>query len=181
MRKKNYNYTIQGEMTIIHLTTRKGLNFDIIIDTEDLNKVINFPYKWCVAKNHSGYYARATQYLGMFDGEFKYITPELHRFLIDAKENEFVDHINHNTLDNRKSNLRIATNDENTKHREGKNKNNKSGYRNVCWHTKEGKWFVQLQINGRNTVLGKFNDIDEAGSFANEMREKYYGEFAGAS
>jgi hypothetical protein len=34
-------------------------------------------------------------------------------------------------------------------------------------------------INGKNTILGKFNDVDEAGNFAKEMRKKYYKDFAG--
>lgn len=42
---------------------------------------------------------------------------------------------------------------------------------------------MQLQINKKNTVLGKFDyeDLDKAGQFAEEMRQKYYGEFAGSN
>jgi hypothetical protein len=92
---------------------------------------------------------------------------------------EFVDHINHNTLDNGKENLRITSNRYNLKHRKGKNSNNKSGYRNVSWLNSYKKWCVQIQIEGKNTILGKFDDVDEAGKFAEEMRNKYYGEYAG--
>jgi hypothetical protein len=42
-------------------------------------------------------------------------------------------------------------------------------------------WVVQLQIEGKNERLGKFKDVHEAGKFAEEMRQKYYGEFAGKS
>jgi hypothetical protein len=40
---------------------------------------------------------------------------------------------------------------------------------------------VQLQINGKNTILGKFpyEQLEEAGAFAEQMRQKYYGEYAG--
>ena len=65
--------------------------------------------------------------------------------------------------------------------RRKRNKNNKSGYRNVCW---DGyKWVVQLSIKGKNTHLGRFDyeDLDKAGKFAEEMRQKYYGEFAGGN
>ena len=43
------------------------------------------------------------------------------------------------------------------------------------------KWAVQLQINKKGVVLGTFpkNKLEEAGKFAEEMRQKYYGEFAG--
>jgi hypothetical protein len=36
-------------------------------------------------------------------------------------------------------------------------------------------------INGKNTVLGKFSDVHEAGKFAEEMRQKHYGDYAGES
>lgn len=88
-----------------------------------------------------------------------------------------VDHRNYDTLDNRKENLRIVQSQANTRNRSGRNSNNKSGYRNVC--LVKGKWIVQLQINGRNTKLGSFDDVHKAGAFAKEMRNKYYGEFAG--
>jgi hypothetical protein len=103
-----------------------------------------------------------------------------HRIIMGCTDRKTkVDHINHDTLDNRKANLRITQNENNSKHRKGKNSNNKSGYRNVCWLKKYGKWVVLLQINGVNTILEKFDDVDEAGSYAEEMRQKYYGEFAG--
>ena len=45
----------------------------------------------------------------------------------------------------------------------------------------ENVWVVQLQINKKNTVLGKFpkDQLEEAGKFAEQMRQKYYGKFAG--
>jgi hypothetical protein len=100
-------------------------------------------------------------------------------FEFDKNKNQIIDHKNHKGLDNRKENLRLVNKSKNAKHRNGKNKNNKSGYRNVCWISKYNKWCVQLQINGRNTLLGKFDDVHEAGRFAEEMRQKYYGEFKG--
>ena len=41
--------------------------------------------------------------------------------------------------------------------------------------------YVNYQIDGKNTHLGRFDyeDLDKAGKFAEEMRQKYYGEFAG--
>lgn len=96
---------------------------------------------------------------------------------MNTNKNEYVDHKNHNTIDNRKNNLRVTRNDKNTKNRKSKNSNNTSGYRNVSWVN--NKWIVQLQIKGKNKVLGKFDDINKAGKFAEKMRKKYYGDFAG--
>jgi len=101
--------------------------------------------------------------------------------LADVKDGGDVDHINHNTLDNRKSNLREITTSENTRNRKSKNTNNTSGYRNVCWDKQRDKWMVQLHLEGKNKRLGYFDDVHEAGEYAEKMRKKYYGEFAGKS
>lgn len=70
----------------------------------------------------------------------------------------------------------------NTKHRKGKNSNNVTGYRNVAYIKRDKHpYWVQIMINGKNTPLGKFDDVDEAGEFAERMRQKYYKDFAGES
>ena len=98
-----------------------------------------------------------------------------------CSNDQHIHHRNHNTLDNRKENLELISITENSRHRKGKNKNNTTGYRNVMYNKryKNKPYHVQLQIDGKNKVLGKFSDVDEAGTFAEEMRQKYYGEYAG--
>lgn len=65
--------------------------------------------------------------------------------------------------------------------RKSRNSNNKSGYRNVSWSSHDNKWIVQLQVNKKNTVLGRFpqDKLLEAAKFAEEKRKELYGEFAG--
>jgi len=92
-----------------------------------------------------------------------------------------VDHINNNDLDNRKSNLRIADRDDNSKNRKSKNSNNKSGYRNVFWNSTISKWTVSLCKNYKSIHIGDYNDVDEAGRQAELARQKYYGKYAGKS
>lgn len=130
--------------------------------------------------NTNSYYAKATRRVDDMDGENKK-SVYLHIEIVNPEHDEsiYVDHRNHDTLDNRRINLRITNNADNNKHRKGKNSNNKSGYRNVCWIKTKGQWVVQLQIDGKNTRLAYFDDVDEAGKYAEEMREKYYGEFKG--
>lgn len=113
-----------------------------------------------------------TKYLGTTDKKPKYKTIYMHQLIMGVEGYTYIDHGNHNTLDNRKENLKITTNDINTKNRRDKNKNNTSGYRNVS--LVKGKYIVQLQIDGKNTVLGSFDDVHEAGKRAEEMRSKYY-------
>jgi len=118
--------------------------------------------------------------MGKINNKFTYKHNALSRILLHVEgSNLFVDHKNHNTLDDRKENLRVTIVDKNSKHRKSKNSNNKSGYRNV---SKRDKWWiVQLQIEGENTILKKFplDQLDEAGAYAELMRQKYYGEYAG--
>lgn len=176
-RKRGNNYVIDKENNIamIELHRRNAENLWTIIDLEDLERVINFPYTWFAKYNHTNdeYYVTASVY----HPELQQTRPIfLHQFLMDANGKD-VDHENNNTLDNRKSNMRVVEESNNSKNRKSRNRNNKSGYRNVSLI--KGKWVVQLQIDGKNKRLGSFDDVREAGKFAEEMRQKYYGEFCG--
>lgn len=178
-RKKGNNYVVDEENGIvkIELHRRNAESLWTIIDLEDLERVINFPYTWFAKLNKSigEYYVYASEYRP----ETKRCKPIfLHQFIMEAN-GKIVDHKNNDGLDNRKSNLRVATDKNNSTNRRGKNKNNTSGYRNVSWNKADGKWVVQLQINGKNKRFSGFDDVHEAGKFAEEMRQKYYGEFAG--
>lgn len=176
-RKRSNNYVIDKENNIakIELHRRNKESLWTIIDLDDLEKVINFPYTWYAKYNHTNneYYVVASVY----HPELQQTRPIfLHQFLTNANGKD-VDHENNNTLDNRKSNMRVVVESNNSKNRKGRNRNNKSGYRNVSLI--KGKWVVQLQIDGKNKRLGSFDDVHEAGKFAEEMRQKYYGEYAG--
>lgn len=131
------------------------------------------------APNTNSYYAKATERYRDVDGKMKGRSVYLHKVVMkcDFENNEYVNHKSHNTLDNRKQNLEVLSNKDNTTDRIKPNKNNTSGYRNVCWIEKQQVWRVQLQIDGRNTKLGDFlpNELHEAGEFARRMRIKYYG------
>ena len=181
--KRRNRYIINGDSTKIELKRRNKDSLWTVIDTEDLERVLNFPYSWCAGyrKNTDSWYARSTIHkLDKVNHNSHGIY--LNYFIADVDSNSgyCVDHENHNTLDNRKSNLRVTEILHNDRNRKGKNCNNTSGYRNVsCISNSKYPYRVQLMINGKNTPLGDFDDVDEAGTFAEKMRQKYYGEFAG--
>lgn len=96
----------------------------------------------------------------------------------ERSKGELVDHINHDTLDNRECNLRVVTNSENARNRNKLNVNNVSGERNVSLAKESNKWLVQLQVDGKNTCFGRFNyeDLDKAIELARQKRIELYGE-----
>lgn len=98
-------YEIRGEETAIFLNY-KGQVLETIIDTEDLEKVKKFPNTFHYA---SGYVVGSENIRGMG------IPKALHRIVMDTPNGLVVDHINHNTLYNRKSNLRNVTTQDNSK------------------------------------------------------------------
>ena len=69
-----------------------------------------------------------------------------------------IDHINHDTSDNRWENLRDVSKAENGFHRAGLQSNNTSGVTGVGWHKRRQKWYAWV----RTTHLGVFDNFDDA-------------------
>ncbi|MEC0237798.1 HNH endonuclease [Paenibacillus kribbensis] len=164
------SYEIRGEVTAIFLQKRSGKTIETLIDTSDLEKAMTFPNRWSanLMRNTKTYYVVGDLRL---EGDIrkKWL---LHRVLTDAPDGLVVDHINHNTLDNRKSNLRVLTNAQNFQNMNGPYKNTKSGIRGVCWHKAARKWYASIKINGKCKYLGVYDDIEEAEAVAKEARKK---------
>ena len=92
-----------------------------------------------------------------------------------AKKGQVVDHINLNTLDNSRNNLRLCDYSSNTTNRK-KHKNNTSGYKGV---SKAGKkWKVNISKNGKRYYLGLFSCKKEAALEYNKAALKLHGKFA---
>lgn len=89
-----------------------------------------------------------------------------------------VDHINGDRADNRPSNLRLATQVENLRHRTRMVATNKSGYRNVSWNTHWQGWQVSVKVDGKQ-IQRRFAKIEDAAKCAEELRRKHFGRFAG--
>ena len=85
----------------------------------------------------------------------------LSRFIMNCYDDMVVDHINGNTLDNRKSNLRVVTSLQNNQNKSSV-KGSTSQYVGVCYHKCSGKWQATLKNNGKGKSLGLFIDEIEA-------------------
>lgn len=103
-------------------------------------------------------------------------TVRMHRQLMNFPESH-VDHINGDRLDNRRCNLRLATNAENSRNRE-KQSNNTSGVIGVHWHKPRKKWLASVQVDGKRKHLGLFDNIFDAMIKVDEYKLKQHGEFA---
>ena len=153
-----YNqYDLSGAYGIGYTSKREEFYFDL----EDYEKIKN--YTWYVKS--SGYIkAENLDYLQ-------------HRIITNVVGREkFVDHINHNKLDNRKSNLRIVNNSQNQMNR-NIGSNNSSGHRGISWHKNKHGWIAQIGVNKRLIYLGFFKNIEDAIRVRNEAEDKYFGEY----
>ena len=107
-------------------------------------------------------------------------TIRLHRYILDLhnQSKPIIDHINNCRNDNRKENLRIATQQTNQINRKA-NINNKLGIKGVeIYKYNKNKFVARIMVNGKGIHLGIFNTIEEAKKAREEAEEKYFGEFA---
>lgn len=88
-----------------------------------------------------------------------------------------VDHINHIKDDNRWVNLRECSQTQN-KGNTPLRKNNKSGFKGVCWHKNGGKWQAAIRVNNKRFFLGLFDNKKDAAIAYNSAAVKEFGKFA---
>lgn len=142
---------INGDTTTIYCY-RKDEIIETYIDTEDLDKIA-ISYAISIVEK-GGLYARVGG-----------ILESVHRVVMDYPENMVVDHINHNGLDNRKSNLRIITQEENLVYKK-RPKDNKTGRKNISY--KDGYY----QLNISRTFISK-ETAEEALDKINKIIQHY--------
>lgn len=100
----------------------------------------------------------------------RYVTVTMHREILRVTDPAVeVDHINGNKLDNRRSNLRVATHAENSQ-----NKATLST-RGVSWHAEKRRWRARCKIRGREHLIGYYLTADEASLAAAAFRAEHMG------
>jgi len=137
-----------------------------IVDDEDYEQLSK--YNWFAdLRSYNCYTVRNVLY------KTKRTQIYMHREIMNFPENKDVHHIDHNGLNNRKSNLQICEPDVN-KQRVPLRIDNKSGYKGVCWSKSHQKW--QVAIQGK--IIGRFNNKTEAAKAYDEAAERLFGKFA---
>lgn len=105
-------------------------------------------------------------------------TVYLHRVIFQTVSNDvIIDHINRDTSDNRKSNLRICTLLENTRNHSLR-KDNSSGVTGVYWDERRKKWRACYYIGGRTKHLGYYDNFHQAVKSRLIAEKEVYGAFA---
>jgi len=104
----------------------------------------------------------------------------LHRLIAGPREHEKVDHANGNRLDNRASNLRIATSAQNSANRgpDRRRAGKSSKYKGVSWNQERQHWRAYVHVNGKTKALGSFSDEKEAARAYDRAAIAAWGEFA---
>lgn len=130
------------------------------VDNEDFDRVKNYP--WC---NKDGY---------AYNSELG----RMHRFIMNAPNGMLVDHKKaEDILDNRKSNLRLATRAQNSMNSRSK-KGSSSKFKGVSWNSLTKKWKLQIAFEGVNKHIGEFIDEVECAKLYDRKALELFGEFA---
>lgn len=104
--------------------------------------------------------------------------PRLHRVILQAPAGLQVDHVNGDRLDNRRENLRLATNRQNCSNRLPNRRPGTSRFKGVCWNRKAGKWQASIRVNYRRFHLGVYSDERDAALAYDRAAREHFGEFA---
>lgn len=157
-------------MREVHLGGKKAAGRVALVDDDDYDRVVQ--RSWFVAE---------PLVCGKLRGPYvvtgRLINAPATRLHILIMGRRYVDHINHNTLDNRKENLRLATVAQNM-HNRVPNAGCKSPYKGVWWHPVNHNWIASISCNGKRRHLGCFRtDLAAAHAYDAAARE-LHGRFA---
>ena len=141
-----------------------------LVNDEDFEYLNQF--HWSV--DGSGYPQRAIKING------KHRPIRMHRDILKLNAGEHADHINHDKLDNKRTNLRKCTQQENNRNMPML-KTNTSGYRGVYEKKdkfRNNKWVSEIHVNNKKIHLGLFKTPEDAAQAYNKAAQQYFGEFA---
>lgn len=143
-----------------------------IVDDEDYEMLSGF--KWHAVRSRDKWYAETT-----LPGRRNI---KMHYLLLPPVGNKGGDHINGNSLDNRRENLRRATQQQNNFNRiKGQTIGGRrmtSRFKGVSWDSSKGKWRATVSLFRRQLMTGRFDDEYVAARSYDVLAQHLFGEFA---
>jgi len=141
-----------------------------LVDDDDYEVLSKF--KWQGHTNKAG----ATYASSLYGRHWKRSRLLMHRVITDCPKGKDVDHKNHDTLDNRKANLRVCTRSQNIANRQ--KGSGRSQFKGVHWSRKENRWVASIKVLQKLIYLGQFKSELEAAKIYDTAARKHFGEFA---
>ena len=156
-RRERNRYVIDGDHASVELRRKNGPPLVMLMDIGDLPILGTVGRVSAIRDNSGKFYAGIT----IPDWRGIHQMVRFHRFLTKCPDGMVVDHINHNELDNRRSNLRVTTNARNILNRRGPAADKRScRYRGVFRN--RDRWRARVTVDGFRYNLGTFTTPDDA-------------------
>ena len=155
---------------LIALTQRQNA----IVDVEDFEYLSKWNWQARWDKRVKSFYAcrKGPRIVGE-----KRKTIYMHRQILRSKTSRETDHWNHDTLDNRKRNLRKCSTSNNRMNCRLRS-DNTSGFKGVSWNKALEKWTVFIAANGKHKNIGSFDNLIQAAKVYDAKAKELHGEFA---
>lgn len=156
----------EGFVSFVPLTQ----GYEAVVDADDAHLVDQ--WNWCALVTRRAVYAQRTDY----SGERPRVIL-MHRELMIAPSGLEVDHRDGDGLNNRRSNLRLATGSQNM-HNARLSLRNTSGFKGVSCCNRNLKWRAQIAVGRKSTFLGYFDTREAAHAAYLAASERLHGEFS---
>ena len=148
-----------------------------VVDERDYDWLMQWP--WYANPNNvdgvTTYYARRDEH-GQSNGKKRVVL--MHRFIMDASDAALVDHRDHDGLNCRRMNLRIATRAQNNQNVRSSRKRNAHGLKGVHYDKERDGWRSKINVDGKTVLLGRHKTKEAAAEAYRVAAIRYFGEFA---
>ena len=172
MIKRLQNGRYYGE-NIYDLSNEYGIGYTsntkepFYFDLEDYDKIKE--YCWSANRRKENNHIDITT-------KYKNKTLYIHRVILNINDRSIaIDHINRNTFDNRKENLRLCNNKLNVKN-QSKPRNSKCEFMGVSFE--KGKYVARIGYNNRKIHLGRYSNLEDAIIVRLKAEKEYFGDYA---